>query len=123
MPTTEKPSAEDLFAAAWTQHGMNGCVLFREWHFCPGRRWRVDFALMPNAEFVQPIAIELEGRGRHQTFAGFKADAEKYNALCALGWRLFRFPSHVVAKDAEGVVHELTDLICGVVPQDSVLRK
>jgi very-short-patch-repair endonuclease len=98
-------------------------VLFRQWHFCPGRKWQVDFVLWPTTEFSQPIAIEIEGRGRHQSFMGFKRDAEKYNALVALGWRLFRFPAHVVSKDPVGVVQELTELICGGVPRESVLGR
>lgn len=115
-------SAEDLFAAAWAEHGIQGCVMQREWQFHPARKWRIDFALLPCDMPVPPVAIEIEGRGRHQSFAGFISDAEKYNALVALGWRLFRFPAHVVSKDPVGVVQELTELICGSVPDESVLR-
>lgn len=115
-------SAEDLFADAWGQHGIEGCVLRREWQFYLGRKWRVDFAMIPIDVPVAPVAVEIEGRGRHQSIGGFSADAEKYNALAALGWRLFRFPAHVVSKDPVGVVQELTELICGSVPDESVMR-
>ncbi|MGH2544547.1 MAG: hypothetical protein ACRDIB_17280, partial [Ardenticatenaceae bacterium] len=51
----------------------------REYRFCPGRRWRFDFAWPgPN------VACEVEGgiwtAGRHNRGAGFAADCEKYNA-------------------------------------------
>lgn len=61
----------------------------REYVFCPGRRWRFDFA-WPD----QRLAVELEGghwaHGRHTRGAGFAADCEKYSTAAALGWRVIR---------------------------------
>jgi hypothetical protein len=60
----------------------------REHMFHAGRRWRFDFA-WPEVK----LAVEIEGRGRHQNVVGFRKDAEKYNTAIALGWRVLRFPA------------------------------
>jgi very-short-patch-repair endonuclease len=60
----------------------------REYRFHPTRRWRFDFAWP-----AEKLAVEIEGRGRHQTFIGFRNDCEKYNAALLLGWRVLRFPA------------------------------
>lgn len=60
----------------------------REYRFHPVRRWRFDFAWP-----AEKLAVEIEGRGRHQTFVGFRNDCEKYNAALQLGWRVLRFPA------------------------------
>jgi very-short-patch-repair endonuclease len=62
----------------------------REYAFCPGRRFRADFA------FKAPrILVEVEGgvwsRGRHNRGLGFIQDCEKGNQAVLLGWRLLRF--------------------------------
>jgi very-short-patch-repair endonuclease len=50
----------------------------------------------------QKVAVEIEGGvfsgGRHTRGAGFVADCDKYNALAAAGWRLFRFTEKHLAK-------------------------
>lgn len=60
-----------------------------EYQFAPPRRWRFDYAFVP-----QKLAVEVEGgawiAGRHTRGAGFIADMEKYNEACARGWRLLR---------------------------------
>ena len=60
----------------------------REWRFHPSRRWRLDFAWP-----AEKLAVEIEGRGRHQTFVGFRNDCEKYAHALLLGWRVLRFPA------------------------------
>ena len=60
----------------------------REYRFHASRRWRLDFAWP-----AEKLAVEIEGRGRHQTFVGFRNDCEKYNAALQLGWRVLRFPA------------------------------
>ena len=68
----------------------------REFVFHPGRKWRFDFAWPSNM-----IAVEIEGRGRHQSFGGFEADCYKYNAAALLGWRVLRYtPAMVMRGDA-----------------------
>lgn len=66
-----------------------------EYRFDSKRRWRVDFAFIP-----QRIAVEVEGghwvNGRHNRGSGFEADCEKYNALALQGWRLLRFTGAMV---------------------------
>lgn len=74
-----------------------------EYRFHPERKWRFDFAFP-----AQMIAIEIEGRGRHQSFGGFVKDAEKYNAAAKLGWRVLRYtPQMVMRGDAINDVMEI----------------
>ena len=68
----------------------------------------------------QPIiAVEVEGRGHHQTFREEANDFEKYNAMAAMGIRLFRFQASAVLKDMDAVVDEINQLVCGVIPERS----
>ena len=69
---------------------FTGCEIKPEHSFYPGRRWRIDFAIVD-----LKIGIEIEGGvfsgGRHTRGAGFVADIEKYNAAATLGWVILRF--------------------------------
>ena len=60
----------------------------REFRFHPVRRWRVDFCY---SDLM--LAVEIEGgewvNGRHNR--ALAKDAEKYNELVLLGYRLLRF--------------------------------
>jgi hypothetical protein len=93
MSKTPKPGSpgEEMFALHCRAefHPVNQPE--REYKFHPTRKWRFDFA-WPN----QMIAVEVEGRGRHQSFGGFEADAEKYNSAALLGWRVFRYTPAMV---------------------------
>ena len=72
----------------------------REHVFCPGRRFRFDFAWIE-----QKIAVECEGgvwsRGRHTRGQGFTADTEKYNLAVLHGWRVLRYTPQTVDKIVE----------------------
>jgi very-short-patch-repair endonuclease len=98
-----KSQAEDAFWQAWLEAQPDGADMVREYQFHPTRRWRFDFA-SPSLM----VAVEIEGRGRHQTIAGVRADCEKYNTAAALGWRVFRFPATDHAKANEWAVDLLT---------------
>lgn len=75
----------------------------RELVFHHTRKWRFDFAFPE-----QMIAIEIEGRGRHQSFGGFDKDCEKYNAAAKQGWRVLRYtPAMVMRGDAINDVLEI----------------
>lgn len=82
-------AAEETLAAALAESGLPAPV--REHRFHPVRRWRLDFAWE-----AEKLAVEIEGRGRHQTFTGFAQDAHKYNTALQLGWRVLRFPAAFV---------------------------
>jgi very-short-patch-repair endonuclease len=64
--------------------------------FAPPRRWRWDIA-WPE----QMVAVEIQGgtwtQGRHSRGAGYRADCEKSNAGTAMGWRVIRVTSDMVA--------------------------
>ena len=67
----------------------------REFRFCPGRRYRFDFAWTEEL-----IAAECEGgvwtAGRHVRGKGFSDDCEKYAMAAAIGWRVFRFTAEMI---------------------------
>ena len=67
-----------------------GCEIKPEHPFFPGRRWRIDFAIVDIK-----IGIEIEGgvwaNGRHTRGKGFIDDMEKYNAAITIGWVILRF--------------------------------
>lgn len=64
--------------------------MVKEFHFCPDRKWRADYAF-PNDKLL----IEIEGGvwsgGRHFRGVGAIKDMEKYNEAAILGYRLLRF--------------------------------
>lgn len=78
--------AEEAFAAAWAATGAPRPV--REYRFHPVRKWRFDMA-WPAVK----LAVEIDGRGRHQTVVGVRRDTEKINEAIKLGWRVLRFPA------------------------------
>ena len=69
---------------------FTGCEIKPEHVFYPGRKWRIDFAIVDIK-----IGIEIEGGvwsgGRHTRGKGFIDDVEKYNAAATLGWVILRF--------------------------------
>lgn len=94
MAKTSK--GEACLAAALEADPVPGWDLTREHQFHPARKWRWDISF-PS----QKLAIEIDGRGRHQTIAGARSDAEKNNEGVKLGWRVLRFPATDKAKASE----------------------
>lgn len=88
--------AEECLAEALAEDPLPGWDLTREYRFHPERRWRWDISF-PSAK----LAIEIDGRGRHQTIAGARSDCEKQNEAVRLGWRVLRFPATDKAKARE----------------------
>ena len=72
--------------------------LEREYVFDDEREWRFDFA-----HSETHIAVEIDGGvwtdGRHVRGQGYIDDCEKLNAAAADGWRVFRFPAHLLSLD------------------------
>lgn len=88
--------AEECLAAALAADPLPGWDLTREYQFHPVRRWRWDICF-PS----QKLAIEIDGRGRHQTVAGARSDCEKVNEGVRRGWRILRFPATDKARASE----------------------
>lgn len=82
----------------------------REYVFCPGRRWRFDFA-WPE----QRVACEIDGatwaQGRHVRGAGFERDCEKLNMAVSMGWRVFRFTRTMLENDPASCVDLVRDAL------------
>jgi len=68
-----------------------------EFRFAPPRRFRFDFAWIP-----QKVALEVNGgvwvHGRHNRGAGYIRDMEKLNLAASLGWRVFQFTPQQVQR-------------------------
>ena len=79
-----------------------------EFTFCPGRRWRFDFA-WPDLK----IAVEIEGMtytgvGYHQNPEDYGKDCEKYNTAAFLGWKVFRFTRKQIGTQ---IMMQVLDLV------------
>ena len=89
----------------------------REHRFHPTRRWRFDFA-WPQVM----VAVEIDGaifaNGRHAVGAGIAADADKYNAAIALGWKVLRFTETQLRRPDK--VFELLLVAMGAIDSEGV---
>lgn len=81
---------EEAFLHFWRVLCADMPLPDREYPFDPTRRWRLDFA-WPRVK----IAVEIESWG-HQTSQRYASDLDKYNALSARGWRLFRITRYLL---------------------------
>lgn len=108
--TAPKPKADDLLFADLCAEQIEPR---REYAFHSEHNWRFDFAYPLDCVRV---AVEIEGRGRHQTPAGFAADCQKYNAALASGWRVLRYPYSYVTnhKRRARIVEQVKRVLCGV---------
>ncbi len=88
-----RSSKEEQFEAALMARPLRGYRMVREHRFHPTRAWRFDFA-WPSIK----LALELDGRGRHQTVKGVREDCEKLNAAVIMGWRVLRYPATDIAN-------------------------
>lgn len=74
----------------------------REYEFCPGRKWRADFAwpdvticsMTGGGDCEWSLAVEVDGgtwiNGAHNRGAGTENDQVKQAAYAMLGWRVLR---------------------------------
>lgn len=77
---------------AFAQHcRAEGLAPLREYRFCEGRKWRLDFYFQE-----AKLAIEIEGMGRHQRFLGFEEDCRKYANAALLGITVLRVTTRMV---------------------------
>lgn len=69
--------------------GLNLPKPVQEYQFCPGRKWRFDWA-WPEYK----VSLEIEGgvwiKGRHTRGLGYTKDLEKYSEAAILGWCVIR---------------------------------
>ena len=80
------------------------------------RAWRFDLCYPPLL-----LAIEIDGRGRHQREKGEREGCEKHNAAAEMGWRVMRYPAASVTckKRRERIVEQVKRIACGVCCEDS----
>lgn len=103
-----KSKAEEALFAALSSSPLENWDLVREHRFHPTRLWRLDFAF-PSVK----LGVEIDGRGRHQTVAGVRADCEKMNEAIRLGWRVMRFPATDKLKALEWA-RLIREVLCNV---------
>lgn len=91
-PVKRAPSDGEKSLARQLADGIGLDHFVREHRFHPKRRWRFDFAWLP-----EMLAVEVEGgvfsRGRHTRGSGFVEDCEKYAEAAILGWTVIRVPT------------------------------
>lgn len=111
----------EQFEQAWRL--MRGVALERELRFCPGRRWRFDYA-----HKEARVAIEINGgiwkRGRHNRAVastrnakgeivrrGLLGDYEKLNAAAKMGWAVFQLGGDMVddAQQIEAIMDAIEE--------------
>lgn len=73
----------------------------REGQLVPGRRFRCDL-FWPAAKVICEVEGDVWRGGRHSRGAGMTADAEKYNLLTLLGWKVLRV-TNVHIKDGSAL--------------------
>lgn len=112
MPT-RKITAEQTFLLVWRRNGLARSDITAEHLFCPSRKWRLDIAFPSHK-----LAVEFEGRGRHQTVVGTRNDLEKYNTAVELGWRILRYPVTDI-RFVEDWIEQVKRVLCGLPPDEN----
>ena len=85
---------EDLLWNAVSRRFPQAC---REHRPIPGRRYRVDMALV-----AERLAIEVDGFAHHGKFLrDFRRDRVRQNLLVIAGWRVLRFAAGEIRADLD----------------------
>lgn len=83
-----------------------------EYQFYSERKWRFDFAFVP-----QKVAVEMEGGvfsgGRHTRGRGYTEDVIKYNQAVVMGWKVLRFTGLMIQADPETCIEQVKRLLEG----------
>lgn len=73
----------------------------REVAFCPPRRFRFDFAWLPERVAVEVDGgVWLRGGGRHNA----DSDRHKLNIAASLGWHVLRFSERMIRRDPQSCI-------------------
>lgn len=104
-----KSRAEELLFKDLQAIGLEPRVGYQ---FHDYRDWAFDLAWP--VEGVK-LAVEIDGRGRHQRAQGERRDCQKHNAALEDGWRVLRYPASSVAtaKRRALIVEQIRRVLCG----------
>ena len=101
---------EAAFLQAWRAFAPDAPEPVAEYRFAPPRRFRLDFAWVP-----QRVGVELQGgtftQGRHTRGTGYERDCEKHNLLQSAGWRCYYVTAGMLDRDPAGVVAMVREAI------------
>lgn len=100
---------EAVFLNHWQMAG-DRVQPVREYRFCPGRKFRADFA-WPRRKVLLEVEGGVHSRGRHVRALGFMADCKKYNLAAQLGYMVIRVPTPFLADDPLGVVEQVKQVL------------
>jgi len=78
--------AETAFRSYWDKHYQELFPMVAEHTFCPGRRFRIDFA---NLDHKLAVEIQGSGYGHSMSPKTLKNASEKCQQLAILGWTYF----------------------------------
>lgn len=98
MPENKRSTLEVRFDKLLARHGIAGYVT--EYTFCPGRRWRMDYAWLD-----QRVAVEIQGGiyigGRHGRGAALENEYEKLNTAVLGGWRVLLITGKMMRRNKQ----------------------
>jgi len=96
VPASKRIPAEDEFFDRWCLEHPEA-IPTRQFRFTDDTKHTFDFAWQDAG-----VAVEIDGFGRHMTYAGFRADCRKGNTALVLGWRVLHFvPADIREEWAE----------------------
>ena len=104
-----KSRLEWLFISAWRRDYSQLPEPVREYRFHSKRKWRLDFAFVP-----EKLAVEIQGgawiKGAHNTAIGQQRDLEKQREAVKLGWRILPFNT-LDLKDPDWVARQVAEVL------------
>ena len=84
-----------------------GISFQREYQWCPGRKFRADFAF-PSARLLVECQGAIHSQGRHVRGRGYEQDRMRSNLAVLHKWRLLEFsPGHIKNGDAIDIIKKV----------------
>jgi very-short-patch-repair endonuclease len=100
------------FANLWHALGDKRFTPVEEYRFHDKRRWRFDYAFVPEG-----VAVEIEGGvysgGGHTRGKHYQSDCEKYNTATLMGWRVLRYTTVCLRERPVQIVEEVQEALRG----------